>query len=205
MLPFWAAGAIEAQTAAQIAAAVDHHYNSLRTLRVHFAETYAGMGSERMEEGELLLKKPGRMRWDYAQPPGKVFVLDGKHGWFYTPGDAQVQEIDAKQLDDLRSPLRYLLGHTQLAKELGGLTAAPDGHGGWTLAGVPRGMEQRVSRLSLQVTADGTIHAMSLEELDGARTSFAFRDELPDIPIPDGEFTFHAPAGVPVIKGLPPV
>ena len=36
-----------------------------------------------------------------------------------------------------------------------------------------RGMEQRVRSLEVTVTADGTIHAMTLEELDGSRTSFA--------------------------------
>ena len=65
---------------------VDDHYNHLTSLRTHYRETYAGMGMTRSEEGTLLLKKPGRMRWNYAQPAGKVFVLDGKFGWFYTPG-----------------------------------------------------------------------------------------------------------------------
>ena len=27
---------------------------------------------------KLTLRKPGRMRWDYQQPPGKLFVSDGK-------------------------------------------------------------------------------------------------------------------------------
>ena len=61
------------------------------------------------------------------QPVGKVFVLDGKFAWFYTPGDAQATRVPAKQLDDLRSPLRFLLGHTQLKKELDNL----DGGAGW--------------------------------------------------------------------------
>ena len=109
-----------AQTAQQLASAVDHHYNALKRLQVEFTETYSGMGMDRRETGVLLLEKPGRMRWNYAQPPGKVFVLDGKYGWFYTPGDAQVQQIPAKKLDDLRSPLRFLLGHAQLAADFAG-------------------------------------------------------------------------------------
>ena len=68
---------------------VDDHYNHLSSLRAHYSEHYSGMGMDRTEEGTLLLKKPGRMRWSYAQPVGKVFVLDGKFAWFYTPGDAQ--------------------------------------------------------------------------------------------------------------------
>jgi outer membrane lipoprotein carrier protein len=192
-------------TAIQMASTVDHHYNALKRLKVDFTETYAGMGMDRRERGVLLLEKPGRMRWNYAEPAGKVFVLDGKYGWFYTPGDAQVQQIPAKKLDDLRSPLRFLLGHAQLAKELRELTLAPADHGGYRLRGVPLGMEQRVRALELTVTAAGTIEAMTLEELDGSRTSFAFRDEQANPALPKDTFRFTPPAGVPVVEGTPPV
>jgi outer membrane lipoprotein carrier protein len=194
-----------APSAAQLAAAVDHHYNSLHRLRVDFTETYAGMGMDRHESGVLLLEKPGRMRWNYGEPAGKVFVLDGKFGWFYTPGDAQVQQIPAKKLDDLRSPLRFLLGHAQLAKELDGLTMTPVDGGMFRLRGVPRGMEQRVRSLEVIVTADGTIHRMMLEELDGSRTGFAFAGEEANPVLAAGTFRFVPPAGVPVVEGTPPV
>ncbi len=192
-------------SAAKLAAAVDHHYNSLKRLRVRFTETYAGMGMDRRESGVLLLEKPGRMRWNYAEPPGKVFVLDGKYGWFYTPGDAQVQQIPAKKLDDLRSPLRFLLGHAQLTKELDGLTMTPGDNGQFRLRGVPKGMEQRVRSLEVTVTADGTIHAMALEELDGSRTSFGFTDEEENPVLAAETFRFVPPGGVPVVEGTPPV
>jgi outer membrane lipoprotein carrier protein len=198
-----------APSAAQLAAAVDHHYNTLHRLRVNFTESYAGMGMDRHESGVLLLEKPGRMRWNYAAPQGKVFVLDGKFGWFYTPGDAQVQQIAAKKLDDLRSPLRFLLGHAQLTKELTGLTMTPadnnPGGGQYRLRGVPRGMEQRVRSLEVTVTADGTIHAMMLEELDGSRTSFVFKGEEANPVLAADTFRFTPPAGVPVVEGTPPV
>jgi outer membrane lipoprotein carrier protein len=194
-----------APSAAQLAAAVDHHYNTLHRLRVDFTESYAGLGMDRHESGVLLLEKPGRMRWNYAAPPGKVFVLDGKFGWFYTPGDAQVQQIPAKKLDDLRSPLRFLLGHAQLTKELTGLTMAPAENGEFRLRGVPKGMEQRVRSLEVVASADGTIHAMTLEELDGSRTSFAFRNEQANPVLAPDTFRFEAPAGVPVVEGTPPV
>src|SRR6202035_5854594 len=121
------------------------------------------------------LKKPGRMRWSYAARVGRVFVLDGKFAWFYTPGDAQATRVPAKQLDDLRSPLRFLLGHTQLKKELDSLTVAQDG-AGFRISGVPKGMEQRVKLLSLGVTAAGAIERMRLEEVDGSVTEFTFSE-----------------------------
>jgi outer membrane lipoprotein carrier protein len=160
---------------------------------------------DRHESGVLLLEKPGRMRWNYAEPRGKVFVLDGKYGWFYTPGDAQVQQIPAKKLDDLRSPLRFLLGHAQLTKELDGLTMTPADGGMFRLRGVPKGMEQRVRSLEVTVTADGTIHRMTLEELDGSRTSFVFEHEQANPALAADAFHFTPPDGVQVVEGTPPV
>jgi outer membrane lipoprotein carrier protein len=183
---------------------VDDHYNRLTSLRARYSEHYAGMGMDRTESGTLLLKKPGRMRWTYDQPVGKVFVLDGKFAWFYTPGDSQAQRIPAKQLDDLRSPLRFLLGHTQLAKELDGLAVTPAA-GGFRITGVPKGMSQRLKLLTLNVTSDGAIRAMRLEEVDGAVTEFSFTELHENMPAKDSDFLFVPPAGVSVVDGLPPI
>ncbi len=183
---------------------VDDHYNHLSSLRAHYTEHYAGMGMDRTESGTLLLKKPGRMRWNYDNPMGKVFVLDGKYAWFYTPGDAQAQRIPAKQLDDLRSPLRFLLGHTQLKKEMESLIVAPEGSK-FRITGVPRGMEQRIKSLTLGVTANGVIETMRLEEVGGAVTEFAFSGMEENVPVKSSDFVFTPPAGVSIVNGLPPI
>jgi outer membrane lipoprotein carrier protein len=183
---------------------VDDHYNHLSSLRAHYTERYSGMGMDRTEEGTLQLKKPGRMRWSYATPVGKVFVLDGRFAWFYTPGDVQATRVPAKQLDDLRSPLRFLLGHTQLRKELDNLTVVPDGSA-FRISGVPKGMAQRVKLLSLWVTTTGAIERMRLEEVDGAVTEFGFSAMQENVPVKDSDFAFIPPAGVTVVEGLPPI
>jgi len=194
-----------AQSAQDVAKRVDQHYNQLHSLRAGFSESYQGLGIQRSESGTLLLLKPGRMRWEYSSPAGKLFLLDGKYAWFYTRGDPQVQRIPSKQLDDLRSPLRFLLGHTELAKELNHLTLAAASNGRFTLTGQPKGQEARVARLSLTVTADGAITAIEIEETDGALTHFTFNGEQPNAAIPAQVFHFTPPPGVPVLDAQPPV
>jgi outer membrane lipoprotein carrier protein len=185
-----------------LAQLVDSHYNKLHSLRAGFTESYRGLGVERTESGTLLLLKPGRMRWDYAQPAGKVFLIDGKYAWFYAQGSAQVQRIPAKKLDDLRSPLRFLLGHTQLEKELTGLHLV----GGNRLIGQPEGQQNRVKSVSLTIApTTGAITAIEIEEVDGAVTRFAFTGEQANGAIPEKAFDFVPPAGVPVVDALPPV
>jgi outer membrane lipoprotein carrier protein len=192
-------------SAHELAQRVDRHYDQLHSLKAGFVESYAGLGVQRTESGTLLLLKPGRMKWDYSSPAGKIFLLNGKYAWFYTKGDAQVQRIPAKELDDLRSPLRFLLGHTELEKEMDSLTLASAANGEFTLTGPPKGQEQRVTRLTLTVTAEGLITGIEVEETDGAITRFAFTGEQPNAPIPAGAFDFTAPMGVPVVDALPPV
>ena len=192
-------------SAKELAQRVDHHYNSLRSLKATFTESYQGLGMNRSEGGTLLLLKPGRMRWNYNSPTGKVFILDGKYALSYTPGDAQVQRIPAKDLNDLRSPLRYLLGHAQLSREIEHLTAIPATGGEFTLTGVPKSMENRVARVTLTVTVDGAITAIAIREIDGSVTSFRFADQQPNAAVSPATFQFAPPPGVPVVDSLPPI
>ena len=163
------------------------------------------MGMDRRETGLLLLKKPGRMRWTYSKPEGKLFVLDGHNGYFYSPGDTTAQRVPVKQLDDLRSPLRLLLGHTKLAKELTRLAIAPAADGTYMLTGIPRGLEKRVAAFSVTATAEGVILSMQVEETDGIRNTFVFSGEKPNVAAPDSAFVFTPPTGVRVVDGMPPV
>jgi outer membrane lipoprotein carrier protein len=192
-------------SAQDLAKQVDRHYNQLHSLKAGFTETYEGLGQKRSESGTLLLLKPGRMRWDYSSPPGKLFLLDREFAWFYTRGDSQVQRLRASELDDLRSPLRFLLGHTEIAKELNNLTLATMPNGEFTLSGHPKGQEKRIPRVTLTVTAQGAITAIEIEEGDGALTRFDFTGEQPNAPIPPETFKFTPPPGVPVVAALPPV
>jgi outer membrane lipoprotein carrier protein len=192
-------------SAQELAARVDRHYDQLHSLKAGFEEDYAGLGMTRTETGTLFLRKPGQMLWRYTTPAGKIFLLDGKFAWLYTQGDAQVQRISAKELDDLRSPLRFLLGHTELEKELSGLKIVAAANGNYTLSGVPKGHEDRVTRLSLTVNAAGAIAAIEIVEVDGATTRFTFTDQQSDAPIPAGTFHFTPPPGVPVVDAMPPV
>ncbi len=190
-----------------LAAKVDAHYNHLHSLRAGFTESYSGMGQQRTERGTLLLAKPGRMRWQYAG--GKLFLLDGKAATSYVPGEAQAQRIPAKQLDDVRSPLRFLLGHTQLEKELDGLHAEPAAGGTVLLTGRPHyrtGQEgERVQSIAVRVQPlSGIIAGLELREIDGTVTRFDFSDMQENLPVTEGNFRFVAPPGVTVIDGLPP-
>jgi len=188
-----------------IAQAVDNRYNHLQTLQAEFTETYRGAGIERTESGSLWLKKPGKMRWEYRSPKEKLFLSDGKDAWFYLPGDRQVRRSSVKKLDDLRSPLGFLLGKTRLEKELDGLSAAPDvtptTAGNVVLRGVPKAMADRVNEVVLEITPDYHIARIQFEEADESVTEYRFSEQKENAGIADQLFRFSPPAGVEVVDG----
>jgi len=192
-----------------IIAAVDAHYNHLQTLQAEFTEIYRGSGIERTESGTLWLargglKKPGKMRWEYRSPKQKLFVSDGKSAWFYVPDDRQARRSDARKLDDIRSPLAFLLGKSKLEKELQGLSLAPDvatlASGDVVLRGVPAALADRISEILLEVTPEHRISRIVMNEVDGSVTEYRFTDQKENEAIPDGRFAFTPPAGTETVE-----
>jgi outer membrane lipoprotein carrier protein len=191
-----------------LAAAVDSHYNHLQSLEAQFTELYRGGGIERTESGTLWLKKPGKMRWEYRSPREKLFVSDGKAAWFYVPEERQARKADARKLEDIRSPLAFLLGKTKLEKELTGLSLASDmtpiQPGDTVLRGVPQGLADRVSEIVLEVTADDQIVRILIQEVDGSETEYRFTEQKENVALADGRFQFRPPEGTETVQGIGP-
>ncbi len=189
---------------AAVLSRVDSHYNHLRTLRARYAERYSGMGIERSETGVVELKRPGRMRWTTDAPAGKVYVLDGKFAWSYTPGAAEAVRTPARVVEDERSPLRFLLGHTELKKELEGVSVRPEG-ASFVISGQPKGLGNTERQIALTVTATGAIERLRMERVDGSVTEFVFSGVEEGVALPEADFRFAVPAGVTVVSGQAPV
>ena len=194
-----------AQDIHQLAQAVDAHYNHLRSLQSDFTEIYRGDGPDRVESGTLWLKKPRKMRWEYRSPKEKLFISDGEVVWFYLPAERQLRKTTLKKLDDLRSPIAFLLGKTKLENELRGLSKAVDQAplvgGNVLLRGVPRAMAGQVSEVLLEITPSNQIVRIVLMEADGATTEFRFAGWKENVELSDREFQFTPPPGVETVDG----
>ena len=192
----------------QIARAVDDHYNHLRSLQSDFTEIYRGDGVERVESGTLWLKKPRKMRWEYRSQSDKLFVSNGQLVWFYLPAERQLRQTTLRKLDDLRSPLAFLLGKTKLENELRGLSKAVDQSplqpSDTVLRGVPQalnGQQSQLSEVLLEITPADQIVRIVLSEADGATTEFRFAGWKENVKLSDDFFTFTPPRGVETVEG----
>jgi len=185
---FWIAMATTASALPNVHAVaqrVDEHYNQLQSFQADFTEIYQGSGIQREEVGTLWLKKPGKMRWEYRSPEEKLFLADGKVTWLYLPAEKQARKSPLKNLEDLRSPLAFLLGKTRLEKELKALSFAPDIQA-WKpedvmVRGVPRGLEDRVEQVVLEITPEHRIARILIHAVDDSVTEYRFSNSKEDV------------------------
>jgi outer membrane lipoprotein carrier protein len=180
---------------------VENRYNQAKTLQVLFKEDYTPPGRpQRTESGLLLLRKPLRMRWDYSQPKGKLFVCDGKNLWIYTPNDNRVEKLSLKESDDMRAPLAFLLGKLNFQKEFQNLKAVPEGNA-TRISGEPKTDTLPYNHVEFVVTADHIIREVKVTLFDKSLLVWKFDQERLDPKLDGKLFQFQAPPGAEVVEG----
>ncbi len=179
---------------------VERRYNGARSLSAHFDQKYHAPGRlPRAESGELVLRKPARMRWDYASPVGKTFVSDGKSIWFYSPTEKKVERSPLKASDDLRAPLAFLLGKLDFHREFGDLTLQPNGSD-VVIAALPKTGRLPYRRVDFTVSPDNQIRRVVVTGQDQSVMDFSFSNEKLNGPVAESAFRFVAPPGIPVVN-----
>jgi outer membrane lipoprotein carrier protein len=180
---------------------VETRYNRAKTLQVQFHEDYTPSGRpKRSESGTLTLRKPGRMRWDYEQPKGKLFISDGKFLWLYTPDEKRAEKMKVKESDDMRAPLAFLLGKLDFQKEFRNLQAKPEGASTRILA-EPKTDTLPYSAVEFVVAADRHIELVKVtSSADHSTLEFHFTNEKMDPALDAKLFEFQLPKGVKLVE-----
>jgi outer membrane lipoprotein carrier protein len=178
---------------------VEQRYNRAKTLQVHFVESYSVQGKARKSEsGELTLRKPGRMRWDYATPMGKLFVSDGKDVYLYTPEAHRVEKTKLKASDDMRAPLAFLLGKLDFAKDFRDFEFKPEGMN-FLITAKAKNDKFPYGQVEMLVTPDYEIERLAISLQDMSLLTFQLDGEKVNPPVNDALFQFQMPAGATLV------
>lgn len=190
----------EARTLNEACKSVERRYNGAKSLSAHFDQRYRAPGRlPRAESGELVLRKPARMRWDYSSPAGKTFVSDGKSIWFYSPTAKKVERSPLKASDDLRAPLAFLLGKLDFHREFGDMTLQQSGSD-IVIEAMPKSGRLPYRRVDFTITPDDQIRRVVVVGQDQSVMDFSFTNERLNGPVAETAFRFIAPPGVPVVN-----
>jgi outer membrane lipoprotein carrier protein len=184
---------------------VEERYNRPKTLRLHFHQIYKQSGQVLRDEiGTLYLMKPGKMRWEYEGTEQKLFLSDGRRVIFYLPTERRLTETAVKESDDLRNPIRFLLGGLKFQKEFERVDKvndiAPLEPGNVVIRGVPKLMKDRLESVVMELSSQFEIRRLILAEPGGVLTDFRFSNETSNMRISPELFKFTPPQGTEIIK-----
>ena len=181
--------------------AVETRYNSASTLEVLFHEDYTAPGQpHRSENGTLFLSRPGRMRWDYAQPKGKVWLSDGKEHYMFLPDENRVERGPMKESDDLRAPLAFLLGKLHFEKEFRNIQGRPEADGAMRITADPKNDTLPYSHVEFVVSARNEITEVKVTGFDKSLMDYHFDQEKRNEPVSPKIFQFKIPPGAEVVE-----
>ncbi len=194
------ASALSAQPNLQdVLRAVEQRYNRPKTMQFLFQQSYRGPGRmTRVESGELTLSKPGRMRWNYSLPPGKVFLTDGSYAWFYSPTAGRVERTKTKESADLRAPLAFLMGRLDFQRDFREFRYRVE-KGDYHIVAKPKSEKAPYTEVEFIVGTDFTIRELAVTGQDKSLMRFRFSSERQNVKFPATQFQFQAPVGVPVV------
>jgi outer membrane lipoprotein carrier protein len=193
-------------TAPELAAALQKKYDGIKDFSADFTHVYEGgvLKKQITERGRLLVKKPGKMRWDYSAPEQKQFVSDGASMYSYLPQDKQVIVSTVPPEDEAGTPTLFLAGKGNLTRDFTpSLVDAPAGApaGSRALKLVPKAKQRDYDWIVLVVDPSTlSIRGLVTTDAQGGKSSFSFTNLKENVGLTDKEFAFRIPRGVDVIK-----
>lgn len=192
-------------SASQMIESLQQRYDTVESLSARFQQITSDRGITQEEEGFLLMKRPGRMRWEYTAPTRKIFIADGKKSYFYNVEEKQVVESDL-DLEDEGSPLLMLMGRGRLLSDFEAAFEKEE---------QPRRQSSRLVRLTPRPSQSQSDIEYVLLEFDpqsnrigrlsvidpiGNRNDYILSDVQENLPIQNKRFRLKIPNGVERIK-----
>jgi outer membrane lipoprotein carrier protein len=179
-------------------AEVEKYLSGLATWSADFAQSIDdGHGKVmRSAAGKLYLQKPGKFRWDYAQPSEQLILADGKQIWFY---DKDLQQANVRSMDAslANTPAVLLSGGGSLSGQFD-VTALPPSDGLEWYQLIPKHADTDFQLVRIGFRG-GDLASMFLADKLNQVTQLTFTNSKRNAKFTPDLFTFVPPAGVDVI------
>lgn len=198
--------AAQPQSAAELAAALQKKYATVRDFSADFVQTYRGgvLNRQLKDTGRVMVRKPGKMRWEYKTPEEKLFVSDGTSIYWYVPQDRQAEKRPMPADDQASTPALFLAGKGDITRDFTpALAERPAGQaeGSLALKLVPRTPQEEYDWLIIVVDPSSlSLRGLVTADSQGGTSSFTFANLKENVGLSDKLFTFTPPRGVEVVN-----
>lgn len=192
-------------TVDQLLGGIEKRYSgSGFTARFFQESTLKAMGVTDTASGDLYVKYPGQMRWEYTRPDPLLFVSDGETVWIYKSKENQVSVGRADQILGDQQGATFL-SDIRLLRRRFTVTLEPDaGPGVFRLKLTPREASPDLSAIYLSVDRERfEVREVLTTNVYEDQTRIRFEDLRFDQGLPDEVFRFEIPEGADVLNYAP--
>lgn len=189
----------------ELVARVQERYDRTPRLRARFQQETRVPGFEQPQrgEGQVWMRKPGMMRWDYTRPERQTIIANGETLWIYSPDDRQVMRDRISESLRARTPALFLAGDARLTDlfTVTGPSAQPPGEGKLLrLELTPKEETVQLSQVQLGIDPHSylVLHVTLIDPL-GNVTTMSFAGIDTEGAVDPALFHFDVPAGVDVV------
>jgi outer membrane lipoprotein carrier protein len=181
---------------------LQHHYQDTNSFSASFKETIARVGAPpQNRSGTVSYLKPGRVRFEFADPQAETIVSDGQILYDYDPGLNQVMETPLRNAIKTQAVAAFLLGAGNVERDFNAsqFTAATDDGLTHLILRPKRGGDDIEVGLEPH-TLD--IASLKLADALGNVSTVSFSDINMNVAMESSRFEFKTPAGVDVVKSV---
>ncbi len=180
--------------------------NSLTGLTASFTQTVesAALPSPQIERGIVYLLRPGRMRFEYLEPRGKLAIADGRQTILYLPEDRQVV-VAPLGARETRSGIGLLLEDpVDLVSQFSVSWERPAAPGeARILRLTPLSGAAEYRFLLVETDADHLVRTLTVVDPLGSKVTYRFEHVTRVATLDPSLFRFTAPKGVAVQEAGP--
>jgi outer membrane lipoprotein carrier protein len=187
---------------------VQSTYERINDFHAKFTQeaTIRSLNQVQRADGEVWLKKPGKMRWNYYRPNKEEIVSDGSKIWFYNQEEKQVVESSLIEVMDTPTTTTLLSGLGNIKEQFNARfsdSAFADQDGSYLVDLLPRGnsAEEEYNKVTIAVDRKSMlVNTIYLYDPFGNLTKVNLHDIKINKGVSDSLFNFKVPKGVELIK-----
>jgi len=187
-----------------LARSLQQRYQGIRDFSASFVHTYRGavLKTQAKEQGTVVVKKPGMMRFVYTAPEKKEFVSDGRKIYSYIPQDRQVIVSPVPPDNQASTPALFLAGKGDISRDFTAAYVDSPVAGALAVKLTPKREEPEYEYFVLTVDPVSLQwRALATKDRQGGESTLIFSNLKENQGVSDNEFAFRIPRGVDVIDG----
>ena len=185
---------------------VQAKYEKINEFHAKFTQesTVKALDQVQEAEGEVWLKKPGKMRWNYYKPTKEEYVSDGSTLWFYNHEEKQIIESTLQDLTDTNTTTTFLSGLGDIGEQFdAGFSngSLSNDNNYYMIDLLPKGDEEGYNKVTIAVDKGNMlVRNFYLYDPFGNLTKVELKDIEINKGIPDSMFQLKVPKGTELIK-----